>query len=97
MTPGCEECRDLQSHEFASASDMVHAFQVVAAESERGALRRIDGEALTASEQEALYSAFDAQGLPRRVCYRFQCASCGSRFELRAEVAAGTGSWQRLA
>ncbi|MGZ5042341.1 MAG: hypothetical protein ACXWBQ_16490, partial [Usitatibacter sp.] len=59
----CEECGDLNTHAFRSADDMVHAVQVAAAEVDRGALRRIERESLSASEQEALDSAFASDAL----------------------------------
>jgi hypothetical protein len=91
----CDECRELQTHRFRSADDLVHAFQVAAQESERGVLRRIDVARLTAAEQQALDSAFASDAMPAALRYRFECTQCGDRFELCADVDAGTGSWTR--
>lgn len=91
----CEECRDLQTHEFGSSSDLLHALQVAAAEVDRGALRRLQAEVLTPYEREALQSSLASEALPGTVQYRFVCTVCGDRFELCADVAQGTGSWTR--
>jgi hypothetical protein len=93
--PRCEECGELNTHEFRSADDLVHAVQVAAAEVDRGALRRIQMEDLTASEQEALASVFASDALPGALRYRFQCTVCGDRFELLADMEEGTGRWTR--
>ena len=91
----CEECRDLQSHEFRSPTDLVHAFQVAAAEMERGALRRLQIETRTVREEEAVYSALDSDALPGTMRYRFECTVCGDRFELWGDTASGEGAWTR--
>ena len=93
----CEECGDLQAHEFSGADDMLHAVQVAAAEVDRGALVRIENVALGAAEQQALDSALAADAMPGRLRYRFKCAVCGDRFELNADIDAGSGSWVREA
>ncbi len=91
----CEECRDLQSHEFRSPTDLVHAFQVAAGELERGVLRRVNPETRTAREEAAVYSALDADSLPGTMRYRFECTVCGDRFELWGDSASGEGGWTR--
>ena len=91
----CEECRALQTHEFRSPDDLLHALQVAAAEVDRGVLARIQREALTVPEQEALESAFVSEALPDTVRYRFQCNVCGDRFELYADTYHGRGGWTR--
>ena len=91
----CEECRDLQSHQFRSPTDFVHAFQVAAAEMERGVLRRVTGEERTVAEQAAVYSALAADALPQAMRYRFECTQCGDRFELWGNTGTGEGGWTR--
>jgi len=80
----CDECRDLGSHAFRSADDMLHAVQVAAAEVDRGALRRIEARELTSPEEEALASAFASDALPGALGERGECTVCGDRFELEA-------------
>jgi len=91
----CEECRDLQTHEFRSPNDLVHALQVAAAEVDRGALSRVHVEELTASEQEAMQSIFASDALPNTVRYRFKCTVCADLFELWADTSDGSGAWTR--
>jgi hypothetical protein len=93
----CEECRDLQTHEFRSPADLLHAVQVAAAEVDRGVLRRIRVAELTPAEQEALDSAYAASALPGAIRYRFECTVCGDRFDLAGEVEDGSGRWTRQA
>jgi hypothetical protein len=103
----CEECRDLNTHQFRSPDDMVHAIQVAAVESERGVLKRLEVPRDTArirnddpsdsnAVREALASVY-ASDLPEQVHYRFECTTCGDRFDLRADIAAGQGNWVREA
>ena len=91
----CEECRDLAAHEFQTAADMVHAVQTAAAELDRGVLRRVQVEELTAAERDALYSVFEADATGGSIRYRFECTVCGDRFELWADMATGRGAWTR--
>jgi hypothetical protein len=91
----CDECRDLNTHEFRSADDLLHALQTAAAEVDRGALRRIQAEEMTLPEEEALASALATEALPVMVRYRFQCTVCGDRFELAADTSGGKGGWTR--
>ena len=91
----CEECRDLQTHEFRSPADLLHAVQVAAAEVDRGALSRVHVEDLTPPELEALDSMFATNALPDMVRYRFKCTVCGDRFELLAATGEGKGGWTR--
>lgn len=93
----CEECGDLQAHEFRGADDLLHAVQVAAAEVDRGALVRIEIAELGIAEQQALDSALAADAMPGRLRYRFRCTVCGERFELNADIDAGSGSWVRQA
>ncbi len=91
----CEECRDLETHEFRSPDDLLHALRVAAAEVDRGALRHLRAGDLTLPEQEAMSSILDAHVLPDTVEYRFQCAVCGDRFTLHADTTHGGGGWTR--
>jgi hypothetical protein len=91
----CEECGELNTHEFRSPDDLLHALQVAAFEMDRGALKRIEAEDLSGAEQEALDSAFATSAVPGSVRYRFECAVCGDRFELLADMEEGTGGWTR--
>jgi hypothetical protein len=93
----CDECRDLNAHEFRSPDDLLNAVQVAAAEVDRGVLRRVDVADLTAPEQEALDSVFSTHALPDVVRYRFECSVCGDRFELFADTHHGKGGWTRSA
>ena len=91
---GCTECRDLQSHDFRTIDDLVHAVQVAAAEVDRGVLRRIAAPRLTMHEQEALDAAL-ATSLPQGIRYFFECTQCGDRFELIGDTGTGMGHWAR--
>ena len=93
----CEECRDLETHEFRSPTDLVHAFQVAASEVDRGVLRRSHVERRTASEEAAVHSALASEALPGTLRYRFECTVCGDRFELWGDTASGEGAWTREA
>ena len=93
----CEECTDLQSHEFRSPADLVHAVQVAASEIDRGVLKRVEREEMSVSEQAAVYSALDSDTLPGTMRYRFQCTVCGDRFELWGNTDTGAGAWTRAA
>jgi len=93
----CEECRDLNTHEFRSSEDLLHALRVAAAEVDRGALRRVHSDDLTASEERAMDSVFESSALPDMVRYRFECTVCGDRFELHADTTHGKGGWTREA
>ena len=97
MSPRCEECGDLQTHEFRSPADLLHAVQVAAAEVDRGALCRVHAGDLTLREREALESAFATSAFPDMVRYRFKCTVCGDHFELFADTRNGTGGWTREA
>ena len=91
----CPECRDLTAQEFKSVDQMLHALQVAGQELDRGVLRRVDPPARTDAVHEALMSAYSAQALPDAVRYAFECTTCGERFELTADMRAGTGRWSR--
>jgi len=91
----CEECRSLNTHDFRSPDDLLHALQVAAAEVDRGVLSRIQANELGVEEQRAMDSIFRSSALPDMVRYRFRCTVCGDRFELRADTARGKGGWMR--
>ena len=91
----CDECRDLGTHEFRSTEDLVHALRTASAEVERGVLAPLREKDLAAHEEEALYSALDADAVPGVVRYRFECRVCGDRFELWADTGNGGGGWTR--
>ena len=91
----CEECVELNDHEFRSSADLVHAVQTAAQELDRGVLKRVDFADLTTAEQEALRSVFDAGGSPDSLHYRFECTQCGDRFDLVGDTEKGGGSWTR--
>ena len=92
----CNECRDLTTHVFRSADDLIHALRVAAEEMSRGVLARIGGEAAPGSaEREALDSALASGALPGKLRYRFRCQVCGDGFSLEGDPAQGTGAWTR--
>ena len=91
----CDECAELQTHQFRSPDDLLHAIRLAAIEVDRGALSRILAEELSGPEHEALESAFASNALPGVVRYRFKCTVCGDRFELIADTANGAGGWTR--
>jgi hypothetical protein len=91
----CEECRDLQTHRFATGADLVHAVQTAASEMERGVLVREAMESRTAAEEDAVYSAMDAGATPTTILYRFRCSVCGDRFTLTGNTETGEGEWIR--
>lgn len=91
----CEECRDLGTHAFRNAEDLIHAVRLAAEEVDRGVLSRLTTRSLASNEQEALDSSLASGALPNRVNYRFRCVVCGDRFTLQAETGSGLGSWTR--
>lgn len=91
----CDECRDLRSHEFASADDLINAVRGVAQEMERGVLTREDEVRRGAAAQESLESMFASGALPDTFRYRFRCAVCGDGFTLHADTRDATGGWLR--
>ena len=91
----CDECRDLNTHAFRSAEDLVHAAQTAAAEIERGVLRRVQSKEYTMREREAIESARYAGEVPARIDYSFECSVCGDAFTLVGNAATGEGSWIR--
>jgi len=91
----CEECRELSTHAFRSAEDLIHAVRLAAEEVDRGVLCRIAARNLASNEQEALDSALASGALPGSVRYRFRCVVCGDRFTLSADTGSGLGSWAR--
>lgn len=93
----CHECAALNAHDFRSPDDLVHAFQVAAAELDRGVLERLATETRSGPEQDAIDSAFASNELPGHAHYRFRCTTCGDRFELSGDIGRGTGSWTREA
>ena len=92
----CDECRDLNTHQFRSPDDLVHALQVAAAEVDRGALEKVRAAERAIPEHEALSSAIRAGAFPESLLYRFKCTVCGDAFELRADPEHGTGGWTRI-
>lgn len=91
----CEECRELTSHAFRSAEDLIHAVRLAAEEVDRGVLCRVTTHRLASHEQEALDSSLASGALPDSVCYRFRCVVCGDRFALLGDTGNGLGSWTR--
>ena len=91
----CEECSFLETHAFRGPEDLVHAVQTAAQESDRGVLRRVEWRELAVHERAALDSAFESGHVPGIIRYRFECTSCGDRFELVADTGTGEGSWRR--
>jgi hypothetical protein len=93
----CEECRELSTHAFRSADDLVHAVRLAAEEVDRGVLRRVDPRQLATAAQEALDSSLASGALPNSVRYRFRCEVCGDHFTLVADIGSATGGWNREA
>jgi hypothetical protein len=91
----CEECRELATHEFRSAEDLIHAIRLATEEVDRGVLLRVTTRGLAANEQEALDSSLASGALPNKVSYLFRCVVCGDRFALLADTGSGLGSWTR--
>jgi hypothetical protein len=91
----CEECRDLATHVFRSADDLVHAVRLATEEIDRGVLSRVEERSLATAEQEALDSALASGALPNRVTFRFRCEVCGDCFTLAADTDSGQGGWTR--
>lgn len=91
----CDECRELTSHEFRNADDLVHAVRLAAEEVDRGVLVRIDARSLGAAAQEALDSSLQSGAMPATLRYRFRCAPCGDTFTLEADTTTGEGRWTR--
>ncbi|HYC37014.1 MAG TPA: hypothetical protein VEC19_11360 [Usitatibacter sp.] len=95
----CEECRELNTHAFRNADDMVNAVRLAAEELDRGVLKRFDpmqGERdLDNAAHEAMRSVYQARALPEGASYAFECTTCGDRFTLVANFDSGTGGWTR--
>lgn len=91
----CEECRELSTHAFRTADDLVHAVRLATEEVDRGVLSRVAAEPLGTYAQEALDSSLASGALPDVVRYRFRCEVCGDRFTLHADPATGEGGWTR--
>lgn len=91
----CEECRELATHAFRSAEDLVHAVRVAAEELDRGVLVREPAAPLGPAEQEAMDSSLASGALPNRLLYRFRCGLCGDRFTLSGDTTSGAGEWRR--
>ena len=91
----CEECRELATHTFRTAEDLIYAIQLASQEVDRGVLVRLATRGLSANEQEALDSSLASGALPNSVRYRFRCAVCGDQFALEADTSSGMGSWTR--
>jgi hypothetical protein len=91
----CEECRELSTHTFRSADDLVHAIRLATEEVDRGVLCRLTSGHLAAAEQRALDSSLASGALPRAVRYRFRCEVCGDHFALQADTSSGEGGWTR--
>lgn len=91
----CEECRELSTHAFRSADDLVHAIRLATEEVDRGVLSRVGAERLGSSAQDALDSSLASGALPNTVRYRFRCEVCGDQFTLHADPSTGEGGWTR--
>lgn len=91
----CEECRELNTHAFRAAEDLIHAVRLAAEEVDRGVLCRLEAPRLASNEQEALDSSLASGALPRNLGYRFRCTVCGDRFSLVADTGSGLGGWTR--
>lgn len=91
----CEECRELTSHAFRSAEDLIHAVRLAAEEVDRGVLCRLTASRLASNEQEALDSSLASGALPNSVSYQFRCVVCADRFTLLGDTSSGLGSWTR--
>ena len=91
----CDECRELNSHTFRTADDLVHALRLAGEEMERGVLSREATEERRSVEQEAVDSALEGGALPKAILYRFRCQICGDRFTLAGDTTSGEGSWTR--
>ena len=92
----CEECRDLSTHAFRTADDLIHALRVAAEEMGRGVLSRVDpGAEHGTAEREALDSALASGAMPGKLHYLFRCEVCGDRFSLEADTETGAGGWTR--
>jgi hypothetical protein len=91
----CEECRELSTHTFRSAEDLIHAVRLAGEEVNRGVLSRVRAETLSSAEQEALESSLASGALPNTVHYRFRCEVCGDQFTLSADTDTGSGGWTR--
>jgi hypothetical protein len=93
----CEECRELSTHTFRSAEDLVNAVRLAAEEVDRGVLSPVTSGDLASAEQEALDSSLASGALPNNVRYRFRCEVCGDQFTLHADTGSGQGGWTREA
>lgn len=91
----CEECRELTSHSFRSAEDLIHAVRLASEEVDRGVLCRVTAHRFAPNEQEALESSLASGALPSSVRYQFRCVVCGDRFALSGDTSSGLGSWTR--
>ena len=93
----CDECRDLSTHTFRSADDLIHALRLGAEEVNRGVLSRVEAGVSSRSSDDALRSTLASGALPDLVRYRFRCNLCGDRFTLTGDTSDGSGGWTREA
>ena len=93
----CDECRDLSTHTFRSADDLIHALRLAAEEVNRGVLARVEAGVSSRSADDALRSTLATGALPGTVQYRFRCELCGDRFTLTGDTSDGSGGWTREA
>lgn len=91
----CDECRDLSTHAFRNADDLIHALRLAAEEVNRGVLLRVDVEAREPVEEEAMSSVIAAGAGPASLRYRFRCSVCGDTFTLCADTESAAGAWTR--
>src|SRR5688572_29362258 len=91
----CDECRELTTHAFRNADDLIHAVRLAAEEVDRGVLKRVGVDTPGDAEREALASVLACGEMPDVVRYRFACEVCGDTFTLAADTTHGSGGWIR--
>ena len=91
----CDECRDLNAHDFRTPDDLIAAVRGAALEMDRGVLERIGGPLRSDAEDESLASMFASGALPAMLDLRFRCTVCGDAFTLHADTRDGSGGWRR--
>jgi len=91
----CDECRELSTHVFRSADDLIDALRVAAQEVDRGVLERLATQTREPAEEEARASALALGALPALVHYRFRCQVCEDGFTLVGDTRDGSGGWTR--
>src|SRR5258707_13991742 len=96
----CEECRELSTHAFRSANDLIHALRLATEEVDRGVLRRVaTGENLAAAAQGRSTPRWRAAPFPgiSAIAFAAKYAATISRCARMAPARKAAGRARRIA